>query len=182
MDTQNVPTQHPVTVVAQPPSYANNNVAATGGEKQLPAPAQQPVVVANPVAAAVVADNAIAADAIRMTYLQYITIQKPKAANVNEVPPELAQRGLSAQEYADAINTVKQLKSKSDTNKIFLWTGCIFCCGIIGYLLVQQRAVGNKKLSKQLESPLEDVNRKLMARGVPIRWLWVEGSLRAYYK
>jgi len=165
--------------------------AQNNGEKQplqFLQPNQQPTqfvpstLQAGTINTTIVADNAISNDAVRMSYAQYITIPNLKGAVVNQIPKELSARGLTQNEYAEVISQVKGIKSKSDNNKIALWTGMIFFCGLIGYLLVSQRAVGNKKLRKQLESPLEEINRKLMNRGVPVRWLWVDGSLRAYYK
>lgn len=183
---KDLPTQPVQPAVAQPfmiPAQTNNN-----GEKEPLAflqPGQQPTQLVpqmqqGTINTAIVADNAISNDAVRMSYAQYITIANLKV--VNQVPSELSSRGITQNEYASVIAQVKGTKSKSDNNKIALWTGCIFFCGLIGYLLVAQRAVGNKKLRKQLEPPLEEINRKLMHRGVPVRWLWVDGSLRAYYK
>lgn len=167
---------------SSPPAYASEN-GVEGGEKQLPRePEPKPAMVAAIAAPTTIVDNAISVDAIRMTYLQYVTIQDVKKADPQAVPTELSSRGLTVEDYAAVLTQVKQIKSKSDGNKIALWTGMIFMFGIIGYLLVSQRAVGNKPLRKQLELPLEDVNRKLMSRGVAIRWTWIEGSLRAYYK
>lgn len=165
--------------------------AQTNGEKQplqFLQPGQQPMqfvpaqMQQGTMNTAIVADNAISNDAVRMSYAQYITIPNLKGATVNQIPKELSSRGLTQNDYVSVINQVKGLKSKSDNNKIALWTGMIFMFGLIGYLLVSQRAVGNKKLRKQLESPLEEINRTLMNRGIPVRWLWVDGSLRAYYK
>ncbi|PWN34589.1 uncharacterized protein FA14DRAFT_31890 [Meira miltonrushii] len=178
-----LPTQPVQPAVAQPfmvPAQTNNS-----NEKEPLAflqPGQQPVpqMQQGLINTAVIADNAISYDAVRMSYAQYITI--PKLSVEKQIPTELSSRGITESEYSAVITQVRALKSKSNTNKIALWTSCIFCCGIIGYLLVAQRAVGNKRLRKQLEAPLEEINRSLMHRGVPVRWLWVDGSLRAYYK
>lgn len=141
-----------------------------------------PAVQPGTINTAITANHAISNDAVRMSFVQYVTISNLKTSSNNLVPNELSSRGITQDEFNSIITRVKRIKSKSDINKVTLWTGMIFMCGLIGLVLVTQRAVGNTKLRKKLESPLEDVNRTLINRAIPVRFLWVDGNLRAYYK
>lgn len=125
-------------------------------------------------------DYAFDFDAIKQTYQRYATINLDATKLTN--PPDLSSRGLPDQTLLEIVTKVKKMKSKSNTNKAFLWTGCIFCCGIIGWLLVDRRSVGNKKLKHQLAPVLEATNQELGAKNINVRFAWVQGTLRAYFR
>lgn len=134
--------------------------------------AQPAVQMANP-------DYAYELDAIKAMYQRYVTINLDAVA---KNPQDLSSRGLPDATFAEVVAKVKKMKSKSNTNKALLWTSCIFCCGLIGWLLVDRRSVGNKKLSDQLAPVLEAMNQELGNNHINVRFAWVSGTLRGYFR
>ena len=125
-------------------------------------------------------DYAYEADAIKAAYQRYcnISLENEKVT----CPQDLSSRGLPTDTFDEIVRRVRAIKKRSNTNKAFLWPACIFCCGIIGWLLVDRRSVGNVKLSVQLAPVLEAFNMELGNRSIPVRFAWVQGTLRGYYR
>lgn len=117
---------------------------------------------------------------MKATYQRFVTISL--ATPFQQNPLDLSSRGLQDDDFINILKRVKQIKSKSNTNKWFLWTSCIFCCGIIGWLLVDRRSVGNKKLKDQLGPVLEATNQELGVKGINVRFGWINGTLRGYFR
>lgn len=125
-------------------------------------------------------DYAYELDAIKASYQRFVNID---LENIKPTcPQELVQRGLTAETFNAIVDHVRKTKKRSNTNKAFLWPACIFCCGIIGWLLVDRRSVGNTKLSDQLAPILEGYNMDLGQKNIPVRFAWVQGKLRAYFR
>jgi hypothetical protein len=142
---------------------------------------QQPVVMQQVQPAIQMAnpDYAYEFDAIKAMYQRYVTI---KLDAPMQTPQELSSRGLSDETFKEVVARVKKTKSKSNTNKALLWTSCICCCGLIGWLLVDRRSVGNKKLSTQLAPLLEAMNQELGNNHINVRFAWTQGTLRGYFR
>lgn len=124
-------------------------------------------------------DYAYETDAVKASYTRFVNIPLDGTAKLS---PDLSSRGLSEQTFIETVTKVKKIKRKSNTNKWILWPSCIFCCGIIGWLLVDRRSVGNKKLKNHLSPLLEATNMELGNKQVPCRFAWVDGVLRCYYR
>lgn len=96
-------------------------------------------------------------------------------------PAPLSERGVRPAAYARITHQAAKIKSRSDTNKVLLHvTGALF----IGWwfnLMVAKHWVGNKPLHRKLAEFLEHENAELGSKGIPVRFVWHQGSLMGYY-
>jgi flagellar hook-basal body complex protein FliE len=127
-----------------------------------------------------VSDKVFSVDAIKANYSLYSTIAIKNGSIV--CPQELQCRGLTQASLENAIARVQPIKKTSDTNKIILHTLMFLFVGLLGNFFVSKHWVGNKPLRNQLQPILEGVNMQLSQQSVQVRFAWVDGSLRAYYK
>lgn len=97
-------------------------------------------------------------------------------------PRNLAERGLKPATWTRVARTCKEMKSKSDANKIMLHVFGGLFIGLLFNVMVMKHWVGNKPLRKQLEVFLERENSQLAQNGVAVRFVWQEGALRVFYR
>jgi hypothetical protein len=71
-------------------------------------------------------------DAIMATYRFFVPINLN--AGFCKMPAELSARGLPDQMFNDLVMRVKNIKTRSDSNKAALWTSCILFAAVLdGY-------------------------------------------------
>ncbi|PWN25040.1 hypothetical protein BDZ90DRAFT_228669 [Jaminaea rosea] len=96
-------------------------------------------------------------------------------------PKALSDAGLHPATWARVITQTRQMKSKSDTNKVLLHVFGGLAFGLLFNVMVAKHWVGNKPLRRQLATFHERENATLGAAGTPVRFVWSGGTLKAYF-